>query len=167
MWLIIEFYLFILQTFYLLSSLSFHLFLFFKWQKQSLFKFRDMSHLDISSWSGFTSGQVNSCSNGWKLFMCLCLCLCVSPEAPCSASEHPVTVSVLIGVEDTNIQLTLILMKLKWTVYKWSSTHVCMFLSFCTHMHGFAHVDLHVQHLHGCTYKDYYLSPCLRTLVSV
>ena len=72
----------------------------------------------------------------------VCVCLYVSPEAPCSASEHPVTVSVLIGVEDTNIQLALILMKLKWTDYNWSSTHVCMLLSLCTHMHGFAHMDL-------------------------
>lgn len=70
-------------------------------------------------------------------------CVCDS-VAPCSASEHSVNVSVLIGVEDTNIQLAIILMKLKWTDYKWSSIHVCkcMFLSMCTHVHAFALVDI-------------------------
>lgn len=42
----------------------------------------------------------------------------VFPKAPCRASERLVTVSILIAVENTNNQLALILMKLKWTDYK-------------------------------------------------
>ena len=102
----------------------------------------------------------------------VCVCLYVSPEAPCSASEHPVTVSVLIGVEDTNIQLALILMKLKWTDYNWSSTHVCMLLSLCTHMHGFAHMDLQCSALpwlrvQGLLFVCVCVCVCVRTRVFV
>lgn len=109
-------------------------------------------------------------------FKYVCVFMYVSSETFCTASENPITVSIMIGVEDTDIQLAVILMKLKWTQTINRALNMCAsecaHVSVQEHKHAcFAHVEvyvfawLHAQGLLSVPLFVYIICECLQRFV--